>query len=75
MTETLYPSFGILMVDDEASWLHTLSLSLERSAGITNLVACQDSRQVMDLMAAHEIGVVLLLGCQHRRRCFSFGHV
>lgn len=60
MTETLYPSFGILMVDDEASWLHTLSLSLERSAGITNLVACQDSRQVMDLMAAHEIGVVLL---------------
>lgn len=60
MNEAVYPSFGILMVDDEASWLHTLSLSLERSAGITNLIACQDSRQVMDLMATHEIGVVLL---------------
>ena len=60
MSDALYPPFGILMVDDEASWLHALSLSLERSAGITNLVPCQDSRRVMELMAAHEIGLVLL---------------
>jgi DNA-binding NtrC family response regulator len=60
MTDVPYPPFGILMVDDEASWLHALSLSLERSAGITNLIACQDSRKVMELMATHEIGVVLL---------------
>jgi DNA-binding NtrC family response regulator len=60
MKDIPYPPFSILMVDDETSWLHTLSLSLERSAGITNLISCQDSRQVMDLMAKHEIGIVLL---------------
>jgi len=60
MNDVLYPPFGILMVDDEASWLHTLALSLERSAGITNLLACEDSREVMDLLARHEIGIVLL---------------
>ena len=60
MKDILYPPFSILMVDDEASWLHTLALSLERSAGITNLIACQDSREVMDLLARHEIGIVLL---------------
>jgi DNA-binding NtrC family response regulator len=60
MSEILYPSFGILMVDDEASWLHTLSLSLERTAGITNLFSCQDSREVLDLLSRHDIAVVLL---------------
>ncbi len=60
MSDILYPPFGILMVDDEASWLHTLALSLERSAGITNLLACQDSREVVGLLARHEIGIVLL---------------
>lgn len=60
MSDVLYPPFSILMVDDEPGWLHTLSLSLERSAGITNLIACQDSREVMDLLARHEIGIVLL---------------
>jgi DNA-binding NtrC family response regulator len=60
MNDVLYPPFGILLVDDEASWLRTLSLSLERSAGINNLVLCQDSRKVMDLMAGQEIGIVLL---------------
>ena len=60
MNDALYPPFSILMVDDEASWLHALSLSLERSAGITNLTTCQDSRKVMELMASHEIGIVLL---------------
>ena len=60
MKDLPYPPFSLLLVDDEASWLHALSLSLERSAGITNLISCQDSRQVMDLMAKHEIGIVLL---------------
>jgi DNA-binding NarL/FixJ family response regulator len=60
MKNNLYPRFGILAVDDEASWLRTLALSLERSAGITNLITCQDSREVMGLLARHEIGIVLL---------------
>ena len=60
MKDALYPPFGILAVDDEPSWLHTLSLSLERSAGITNLLTCQDSRDVLELLAKHEIGIVLL---------------
>jgi DNA-binding NtrC family response regulator len=60
MTEALYPSFAVLLVDDEAGWLHTMSLSLERSAGVTNVLACQDSREVMGLLARHEVGLVLL---------------
>ncbi|HEY6839239.1 MAG TPA: response regulator, partial [Geobacteraceae bacterium] len=60
MNTTLYPSFGILLVDDEPAWLRSLSLTLERSAGITNLVTCQDSRQVMDMLAREDIGLVLL---------------
>ena len=60
MNDVAYPPFGILAVDDEPSWLHTLSLSLERSAGVTNLITCQDGREVMDLLATHDIGVVLL---------------
>jgi len=60
MRDVAYPPFGILAVDDEPSWLHTLGLSLERSAGVTNLITCQDSREVMDLLATRDIGIVLL---------------
>ncbi len=60
MKDVAYPPFGILAVDDEPSWLHTLSLSLERSAGVTNLITCQDGREVMGLLATHDIGIVLL---------------
>src|SRR6266545_914405 len=37
-----------------------MSLSLERSAGVTNVITCQDAREVMDLLARHEVGLVLL---------------
>ena len=60
MSPTLYPSFTVLLVDDEPAWLHSLALTLERSAGITNLQTCADSRQVMDLLARTSIGLVLL---------------
>jgi len=33
VTERLYPSFGILLVDDEVAWLRSLALTLERVAG------------------------------------------
>lgn len=60
MPETRYPAFTILLVDDEPAWLRSVALTLERSAGITNIRTCQDSRQVMALLAEGGIGVVLL---------------
>ena len=60
MTEALYPAFGVLLVDDEPAWLNTLSLSLERQAGVTHLFTCQDARDVMGLVERHGVGVVLL---------------
>ncbi|AJE02266.1 sigma-54-dependent transcriptional regulator [Geobacter pickeringii] len=60
MSETLYPAFGVLLVDDEPAWLRSMGIALERSAGITNLVTCQESREVMGLLAAREVGLVLL---------------
>jgi DNA-binding NtrC family response regulator len=60
MNSSLYPYFGVLLVDDEPAWLRSLSLTLERSAGISNISTCQDSRKVMDLLETQEIGLVLL---------------
>lgn len=60
MRETLFPSYKILLVDDEAPWLRSLGIILERSAGINNVVKCLDSRQVMEILAAGDIGIVLL---------------
>ena len=60
MSPTLYPSFNVLLVDDEPAWLHSLALALERSAGITNLQTCADSRQVMAILERSTVGLVLL---------------
>jgi len=57
---SLYPSFGVLLVDDEPAWLRSVSLTLERSAGVTNIHTCQDSRKVMDILDQKKIGLVLL---------------
>ncbi|MGH1428898.1 MAG: sigma-54-dependent transcriptional regulator [Arenicella sp.] len=55
-----YPSFGVLLVDDEDAFLRSMSISLERNGGIDNIVTCVDSRQVMTLIPEHNIGLVLL---------------
>ena len=60
MNSSLYPHFGVLLVDDEPAWLRSLSLTLERSAGISTISTCQDSRSVMELLETQEIGLVLL---------------
>lgn len=63
MSTTLFPSFGILIVDDEPAWLRSLSLTLESSAGITHTYLCQQSGDVMGLLdnrGAGGIGLVLL---------------
>jgi len=50
----------VLLVDDEPAWLRGMSLALERHAGIDNCIQCQESLKVMEILAAHEISVVLL---------------
>jgi DNA-binding NtrC family response regulator len=55
-----YPSFGMLLVDDEVSYLRSLSLLLERKGGINHIYCCDDSRRVMELLAENNIGIVLL---------------
>ncbi len=60
MTDTLFPAFGLLLVDDEAPWLRSLRITLEGPGGITNISTCQDSREVLELLGRQEIGVILL---------------
>ncbi len=60
MKTKLYPSFGVLLVDDELPWLRSLSLALEGPGGITNLLQCSDSRDVMSVLEKNDVGLVLL---------------
>ena len=60
MEKKLYPPFGVLLVDDELPWLRSLSLTLEGPGGITHLLQCQDSREVMSMLEQNDIGLVLL---------------
>ncbi|NHI00477.1 sigma-54-dependent transcriptional regulator [Oceanimonas sp. MB9] len=55
-----YPSFGVLLVDDEAPFLRSLSIALERRGGINHIYRCEDSREVMGIIAREPIGLVLL---------------
>ena len=60
MSSTLYPKFGVLLVDDEPDWLSSLALTLESCAGISNISTCSDSRQVLGILDQGAIGLVLL---------------
>ncbi len=60
MEKKLYPPFGVLLVDDELPWLRSLSLTLEGPGGITNLLQCGDSREVMSILEQNDIGLILL---------------
>ena len=60
MKKHLYPSFSVLLVDDEMPWLRSLSMALSGEGGITNIIQCQDSREVMDILTRQDVGVVLL---------------
>ncbi|GFO65084.1 sigma-54-dependent transcriptional regulator [Geomonas paludis] len=60
MTETLYPDFGVLLVDDEPDWLGSLTLTLETAGGINNITTCSDSRQVLSILEEKRIGLVML---------------
>ena len=56
---TLRPSQPILIVDDESAILLAIDTALQM-AGFSNTLTCQDSRQVMDLLANNRIEVLLL---------------
>ncbi len=60
MDKKLYPAFKVLLVDDELPWLRSLSMTLEGPGGISNLIQCHDSREVMALVEQHTIGLVVL---------------
>ncbi|MFH2066541.1 MAG: sigma-54 dependent transcriptional regulator [Pseudomonadota bacterium] len=53
------PDYPVVIVDDEESILLSMDTSL-RLAGISNVITCGDSRDVMDLIARHHAEVVLL---------------
>ena len=59
MTESTYPRFPVMMVDDEAQAINSFEMSL-RSASMNNFIRCHDSRDVMTLLSRQEIEVMLL---------------
>lgn len=59
MNKSLYPSFSILLVDDEPAWLEALSFSLEWS-GITNVITSQNSRNVMEIIEQSKVRLAIL---------------
>ncbi|GJQ64591.1 MAG: sigma-54-dependent Fis family transcriptional regulator [Melioribacteraceae bacterium] len=59
MTATLYPVNPVLLVDDEEHFLLSAELTL-RANGINNIVAIQDSREVMSAVQKQDFSVVLL---------------
>ncbi len=59
MNSTAFPALPVLLVDDEAQFLFSASLSLN-SEGIDNVIQCQDSRNVMSILSAGDFSVVVL---------------
>jgi len=54
-----YPEFPVLIVDDEVEVIQGCELTL-RTSGISNIVTCLDSRQVMSILASQKFQVILL---------------
>ena len=59
MTESVYPNFPIMMIDDEEQALKSFEMTL-RSASMNNFISCHDSRDVMPLLQSRDIEVMLL---------------
>lgn len=54
-----YPIQPVLIVDDEPDAIRACEVRL-RAGGITNTLACDDSREAMRLIGQEQVGVVLL---------------
>lgn len=52
-----FPTYPVLLVDDEETWLRSFSLAL-KSNGIDNIICCQDSTQVPEILATTEVEAV-----------------
>jgi len=59
MDKVITPPHPILMVDDEFQLLQSYEIVLRRN-GFNNIVPCQDSRTVLDLLSKQEMEVLLL---------------
>ena len=59
MTESRYPERPILLVDDDINTLNSFSIVL-RAQGISNVITCQDPREVQGILNHQEVEVVLL---------------
>lgn len=60
MTPSLHPAEPILLVDDEPSWLNSLSLNLEYFGKYNHLLTCQESRDVIGLLRWQKVSLILL---------------
>ncbi len=59
MGKSLYPALPVLIVDDEAHILSGFAMLL-RLSGISNVVTCQDAREVMSLLSKEGAEAILL---------------
>ncbi|GFK93404.1 Transcriptional regulatory protein ZraR [Fundidesulfovibrio magnetotacticus] len=57
---TQSPAFKILLVDDEPAWLRSMALTLESSAGYTNILACLSGEEALGILERGEVGLALL---------------
>lgn len=60
MNTNTYPSFQVLICDDDDSFLRSISFAIERYCGINNIIQCNDSREVLGKLNDGDIRVVLL---------------
>ena len=59
MTATATPAFPVVVVDDEVQALNSFETVL-RSARVNHCLRCQDSRELLPLLAGREVEVILL---------------
>jgi len=60
MSSSLYPTFQVLICDDDVSFLRSISFAIERYCGVNNIIQCADSRDVLGQLADGNVRVVLL---------------
>jgi len=60
MKKKPYPELPILLVDDEESFLDSLKNNLRLFGKITNVECCEDSRDVMPLLAQKKFSLIIL---------------
>jgi DNA-binding NtrC family response regulator len=59
MNTSVYPRLPLLLIDDEEHTLDSFEIAL-RSGKISNFIRCQDSREVLSKLSAHNVEAVLL---------------